>query len=303
MKQHSRQMQKPKEDKLINSIINVALIIIGIIVVYPLWIVLISSISDPAEISSGKVWILPKGINIEAYKILLENGDLWIGYRNSLLYTIFGTALQMLITTPAAFALAKKTLPGRRWLILFFLFTMYFSGGLIPTYFVVKDLGLVNTPWALILPGLVGPYNLVIARTYYENSIPEDMYEAARIDGAGTYRCFVQIALPLSVPVLAVMILNFALGHWNSYMNALVYISDDNIQTLQVFIKRITTQATTALESGAGNIDITELTDSIRKTQLLKYAVVVVSSIPMIMLYPFIQKHFVKGIMLGSVKE
>lgn len=296
-------MQKPKEDKLINSIINVALIIIGIIVVYPLWIVLISSISDPAEISSGKVWILPKGINIEAYKILLENGDLWIGYRNSLLYTIFGTALQMLITTPAAFALAKKTLPGRRWLILFFLFTMYFSGGLIPTYFVVKDLGLVNTPWALILPGLVGPYNLVIARTYYENSIPEDMYEAARIDGAGTYRCFVQIALPLSVPVLAVMILNFALGHWNSYMNALVYISDDNIQTLQVFIKRITTQATTALESGAGNIDITELTDSIRKTQLLKYAVVVVSSIPMIMLYPFIQKHFVKGIMLGSVKE
>lgn len=297
------QIKPCREDRILNIIITVLLAVIGFDALYPLWIVLISSVSDPGAISSGKVWILPRGINFEAYRILLENRDLWIGYRNSLLYTVFGTALQMIVTTPAAFALSRKTLPGRKWLILFFLFTMYFSGGLMPTYFVIKDLGLVNTPWALILPGLVGPYNLIIARTYFENSIPEEMYEAAKIDGASTYRCFLQIALPLAVPVLAVMILNFALGHWNSYMNAMIYINDDNIQTLQVFIKRITTQATTTLESTGGNINISELTESIRKIQLLKYAVVVVSSIPMIILYPFIQKHFVKGIMLGSVKE
>lgn len=302
-KQNINKIKKTKEDKILDYCIIVFCVLIGIFAFYPLWIVLISSISDPSYISAGKVWILPKGINFEAYKTLLGEKALWIGYKNSVLYTVFGTLLQMIITTPAAFALSKKTLPGRKFLILFFLFVLYFSGGTIPTYFLIKNLKLLNTPWALILPGLVGCYNLIIGRQYFENSIPEQIYDAAKLDGASMFQSFLYIALPLAKPVLAVMVLNFALGHWNSYFDAMIYINDDSIQTLQVIIKRITTVATTALESGDGTVRIEEIIRTIRQTQLLKYAVVVVSSLPMIILYPFVQKHFVKGIMIGSVKE
>lgn len=290
------------EDRILNTIITTLLVIIGFVTIYPLYLVVICSISDPTYISTGKVILFPRGLNIEAYKLLLETKDLWIGYRNSLFYTVVGTTLQMLVTTTAAFAMSRKTLPGRRFFMLFFLFTMYFSGGLIPTYFVIKDLGMVNTVWALIIPGLVGPYNLIIGRTYFETSIPEDIYESATIDGASITRYFWQFAVPLAVPVLAVMVLNFALGHWNSYFNAMIYISDDKIQTLQVFIKRITSQATATLESATGDVEIEEVIQSMRKTQLLKYAVVIVASVPMIALYPFIQKYFITGIMIGAVK-
>ena len=167
-------------------------------------------------------------------------------------------------------------------------------------YFVLKDMGLLNTVWVLIIPVLVGPYNLVISRSYFENSIPEELYEAAIVDGAGIFRYYHQFAIPLAVPVLAVMVLNFALGHWNSYFNAMIYISNDNIQTLQVFIKRITSQATATLDSG--EVSAEQMIESIRKTQLLKYAVVVVSSVPMIALYPFVQRYFIQGIMIGAVK-
>lgn len=302
MKQKNK-IKASKEDKILNIIIVVILVLIGIFTFYPLWIVLISSISDPSSISAGDVWILPKGLNFEAYKLLLSNKKIWTGYRNSLIYTVVGTTLQMIVTTPAAFALSRKTLPGRKFLIMFFLFIMYFSGGMIPSYLVIKNLHLLNTPWSIIIPTLVGPYNLIIARNYFENSIPEDIYDAAKLDGATMIDIFVKIAIPLSMPVLAVMVLNFALGHWNNYFNAMLYISDDKIQVLQVFIKQITSQATAVLESPNGMIAAEEIIASIRKTQLLKYAVVVVSSVPMIILYPFIQKHFVKGIMIGSVKE
>jgi len=302
-KRNKNKIKKPIQDIILNVCITVTCIIIGIVVFYPLWIVLISSISDPTYISSGEVWLLPKGINFEAYKTLLGEKALWIGYRNSLLYTIVGTTLQMLFTVPCAFALSKKTLPGRKFFILFFLFVLYFSGGLIPTYFVIKNLKLTNTPWALIIPGLVGLYNLIIGRNYFESSISEEIYDAAKLDGANMFQSFWYIAVPLAKPVLAVMVLNFALGHWNSYFDAMLYINDDSIQTLQVIIKRITTVATTGLEVGDGNVLLEDVIQQMRQTQLLKYAVVVVSALPMICLYPFIQKHFVKGIMLGSVKE
>ena len=295
-------IKPPRGDRILNTVIHILLILITIVTFYPLYIVMVCSISDPSFISTGEVFLFPKGLNVEAYKILLQTSEIWIGYRNSLFYTVAGTCLQMVVTTAAGFALSRKTLPGRRFFVLFFLFTMYFSGGLIPTYFLIKDLGLVNTVWVLIIPGLVGPYNLVISRTYFENSIPEEIYESAVIDGASMIRYYHQFALPLAVPVLAVMVLNFALGHWNSYYSALIYISDDNIQTLQVFIKRITQQASTAVEGAGGTVEIEEVVASIRRTQLLKYAVVIVSSLPMIMLYPFIQKYFIQGIMIGAVK-
>ena len=292
-----------REDRILDIVILVILIVIGIVVLYPLWIVFISSISDPTAISAGEVWILPKGINFEAYKLLLANKEIWIGYRNSLVYTTVTTILQMIVTTSAAYALSKKDLPGRKFLILFFLFIMYFSGGMIPTYLVIKNLGMINTPWSLILPTLLGPYNLILARNYFENSIPEEIFDAASIDGADSFHSFYRIAIPLAKPVLAVMVLNFALGSWNNYFNAMIYITDDKLQTLQVAIKNITTQATSSLELGSTMTNIEDVIDSIRQTQLLKYAVVVVSAVPMIILYPFVQKHFVNGIMLGSVKE
>lgn len=300
---NQNKIKKTKQDKILNIIIVIACVIIGIFSFYPLWIVLISSISDPTAISNGEVWLLPKKINFEAYKTLLSEKSLWVGYRNSLMYTVFGTILQMLFTAPCAYALSRKTLPGRRFIIIFFLFVLYFSGGLIPTYFLLKNLHLLNTPWALIIPGLVGLYNLIIGRNYFESSIPEEIYDAAKMDGCNWIQIFIHIAMPLAKPVLAVMALNFALGHWNNYFDAMIYINDDSIQTLQVIIKRITMAATTVLESADGHIKMGELIASIRQTQLLKYAVVVVSSVPMICLYPFIQKYFVKGIMLGSVKE
>ena len=290
-----------REDRILDGFIHVILIIVAILTAYPLYIVLISSFSDPTYISAGKVWLFPRGINVDAYKILLDTKEIWIGYRNSLLYTVFGTMMQMVVTTAAAFALSRHTLPGRKALNFLFLFTMYFSGGMIPTYLVIKNLNMINTVWSLIIPVLVGPYNLIIARNYFENSIPEEIFESASIDGASIIRYFVQFAVPLAVPVLAVMTLNFALGHWNNYFNAMIYISNDNIQTLQVFIKRITMQATTSLETSNG-IDLEMVVEQVRKKQLLKYAVVIVSSVPMIMLYPLIQRYFIQGIMLGSVK-
>lgn len=287
-------------DRILDCFIIGMLVIIAVVAFYPLYLVLICSFSDPAFISSGDVWIVPRGLNFDAYKILLDTREVWVGYRNSLFYTIVGTAMQMIVTTAAGFAVSRKTLPGRRFLMFIFLFPMYFSGGLIPTYLVIKDAGMINTVWALIVPVMVGYYNLILARNYYENSIPEELFESASVDGASTIRYFVQFAIPLSVPVLAVMTLNFALGHWNKYFDAMIYISNDNIQTLQVFIKRITMQATSALDGGTANAEA--LVEQIRQKQLLKYAVVIVSTVPMILLYPFIQKYFVQGIMMGAVK-
>ncbi len=289
-----------KGDRVLDVFIILTLVIIGIVVTYPIWLVMIASISDPSYISLGKVWLLPKGLNLDAYRKLYATREIWIGYRNSLFYTIVGTTLQMIVTTSAAYALSRPRLPFKRVLSLYFLFIMYFSGGMIPTYFVVKDLGMVNTVWALLLPGIFGPYNLVICRSYFENAIPEEIFESAQMDGASQFRCFVQLAVPLAKPTLAVMVLNFALGHWNSYFNALLYISNDNIQSLQVFIKRITQQAAAQVDLSSANMNA--VIEQIRETQLLKYAIVVVSTLPMIMLYPLIRRYFISGMMIGAIK-
>lgn len=297
-------IKESKGDRVLNNIITVLLVIITIVVAYPLYLVLIASFSDPAYISTGQVVLFPKGLNIEAYKILLDTKEIWIGYRNSLFYTFFGTLFQMIATSAAAYAVSKRTLPGRSFFNIFFIFTMYFSGGMIPTYLVLKDFGMINTVWSLLIPNMLGPYNLIICRNYFEHSIPQTLYESAEIDGAGHIMTFLKFGIPLAKPVLAVSALNFALGHWNAYFNAMIYISNDDIQTLQVFIKRITMQASTGLDSGGGaGLRTEDIIANLRQTQLLKYAVVVVSALPMIILYPFIQQYFVKGIMIGSVKE
>lgn len=295
-------IRESKGDRVLNVVITVILVLVAIVVFYPLYLTIIASFSEPIYISTGKVFLLPRGWNVDAYKMLLDTREIWIGYRNSLFYTVVGTAIHMIITATAAYAVSKSNLPGRGFFNIFFIFTMYFTGGVIPTYLVLRQFKMINTIWCMLIPAAFGPYNLIIIRNYFENSIPNEIYESAEIDGAGHIQTFIKFAMPLAKPVLAVALLNFALGVWNTYFNAMIYISNDNIQVLQVFIKRITATAVAGLEGGASGITTEAVVESVRKTQLLKYAVVVVSSVPMICLYPFIQRYFVKGIMIGSVK-
>ena len=293
-------IRESRGDQILNVFITAILLVILVVVFYPLYLTIIASFSEPAYISTGKVFLFPRGLNVDAYKLLLDTREIWIGYRNSIFYTVVGTALHMVVTSMAAYAVSKQALPGRGFFNVLFIFTMYFSGGVIPTYLVLRQFKMINTVWCMLIPGVFGPYNMIIIRNYFENSIPTEIYESAEIDGAGHIQTFLKFAIPLAKPVLAVSLLNFAISQWNTYFNAMIYITNDDIQTLQVFIKRITAQAVTSLEGGGLTTDA--IVESVRKTQLLKYAVVVVSSVPMICLYPFIQRYFVKGIMIGSVK-
>lgn len=275
------------------------LFFITFIALYPLWFVLIASFSKPGFIASGQVVLLPKGFTLNAYRKLLRTSSIWLGYRNSLFYTVFGTLINMLVTIPCAYALSRPLLPGRKLFSFLFIFTMYFSGGLIPNYMLYTQLHLTNTIWVLLLPGAVNVFNLIIARSFFDSSIPEALLEATKIDGGSYTRFFLSVALPLSKAMLAVLVLFYALGHWNSYFNAMVYIHDMNIQTLQVIIKGITATLDTSVMD---TLEFEEIERIVEEKQLLKYSIVVVSVVPMMCLYPFIQKYFISGIMIGAIK-
>ena len=290
---------RSRGDKILDGGIIALMAVITVCALYPLWFVLIASFSDPTAISNGKVIFWPVGVNTSAYGKLFRTAKIWIGYRNSLLYTVFGTLINLLVTVSAGFALSRKTLPGRRALLVFFIITMYVSGGTIPSYLLMKSLGLLNTVWAILLPGAMSVYNMIIARSFFESGIPESIYESATIDGAGWLRCYTRFAIPLSKPMIAVLTLFFALGHWNSYFNAMIYISNEKIQVLQVIIKQITANISAAL---AESMTDAEMIRQVQEKQLLKYAVVVVSVVPMVLLYPFVQRYLIQGIMIGAVK-
>lgn len=290
---------RSRGDKVLDGGIIALMVIITVCTLYPLWFVLIASFSNPTAISNGKVIFWPVGMNTSAYGKLFRTAKIWIGYRNSLLYTVFGTFINLLVTVSAGFALSRKTLPGRRALLVFFIITMYVSGGTIPSYLLMKSLGLLNTVWAILLPGAMSVYNMIIARSFFESGIPESIYESATIDGAGWLRCYTRFAIPLSKPMIAVLTLFFALGHWNSYFNAMIYISNEKIQVLQVIIKQITANISSAL---AESMTDAEMIKQVQEKQLLKYAVVVVSVVPMVLLYPFVQRYLIQGIMIGAVK-
>lgn len=286
-------------DRLFNAIIIAMLGVTVLVTLYPMYYVLIASVSHPLFISTGQVLLIPKGLNTHAYSALLEDARIWLGYRNSLFYTTVGTSLNLLVTLPCAYALSRPKLPGRKAFFFFFIFTMYFSGGVTPTYLLVSRLNLINTVWIMIIPGSVGVFNLLIARNFFQENIPEELYDSARIDGASVTRFFIGFVLPLSKAIIAVLALFFALSRWNDYFNALIYLQDDNLQTLQVIIRSITAKLDTSMVE---SIDPGKVSAIIQKKQLLKYAVVVVSIAPMLLLYPVIQRYFVTGIMLGAVK-
>ncbi|WP_243459525.1 carbohydrate ABC transporter permease [Metabacillus bambusae] len=294
-----RTTRRSKEDKVFD-LINIFLVaIMVILVVYPLYFIVIASISNPNMIYEGKVWFLPKDITFEGYQRIFNDSKIWLGYKNSIIYTFVGTIVNVTFTLMAAYALSRRDLYGRNLIMFLFLFTMFFSGGLIPTYLVVKDLGLLNTMWALILPKAVAVWNVIVARTYFQTSIPNELLEAAKMDGCSDAKFFWKIVVPLSKPIVAVMVLFYAVGHWNSYFDALIYLNNEDLYPLQLILRNILIQneASTQMIS-----DLDSLAAKQRVSELIKYGVIIVASIPLLILYPFVQKYFVKGVMIGGIK-
>lgn len=294
-----KKSNKVRQDVGINFVIHTILIIFGLLCLYPIWFVLIASISEPSAIINGDVIFWPKNITLAAYEALSKYPEIFLGYRNSLFYMFFGTGITLLGILPCAYALSRKELVGRKLWNTLVVLSMYFSGGLIATYLLHKSIGWLDTIWVLVTPGLFMAYYLILARNSFE-SLPEAMREAAFIDGADDFRYFIQFVIPLSKAMIAVIFLFRALGWWNSYMQFLIYIDTPELQSLQVIVNQITTKLSSALSDGAS---IDEAIQADKTKELLKYSVVVITALPFCLLYPFIQKYFNTGIMLGSVKE
>ncbi|MDL2231990.1 carbohydrate ABC transporter permease [Ruminococcaceae bacterium OttesenSCG-928-L11] len=293
---------KPTRGDRVYDVINtVLLVVLGLLVLYPLYFVLIASISNPDAVNSGKIIFYPMGVTFEGYQKLFEDSRIWIGYRNTILYTVVGTTLNVSITLLAAYPLSRTDLDGRKYITFFFLFTMFFNGGLIPTFLVVQSLGLYNTPWVLVLLGAVSVYNMLIARSFFENSIPQDLHEAAAIDGCGNIGFFFRIVLPLSKALIGVMVIYYGVTHWNQYFNALIYVSKREYQPLQMVLREILIQ-NSATQMAFDESMMEELLRRERYAELIKYGVIVVASLPILCVYPFVQKYFEKGVMIGAVK-
>jgi putative aldouronate transport system permease protein len=279
---------------------NIALLsLVLVIVLYPIIYVVSASLSNPTLVLQGQVWLLPKELSLEAYRRVFENADIMIGYRNTILYTVVGTFVNIVMTTAGAYPLSRRDFYGRNAIMAFFVFTMFFSGGIIPTYLVIKSLGIINTFWVMILPGAVSVFNLIIMRTFFQNTIPLELQESAFMDGSTNTRILVSIVLPLSMPIIAVLILYYAVGHWNAFFNALIYLSDRNQYPLQLFLREILIQnQMEEMMSG----DTQSMVEQQNLAEGLKYAIIVVSSLPVLILYPALQKYFEKGIMIGAIK-
>ncbi len=286
---------------IINSIL---VILITLVIMYPLYFCVIASFSDPNKVALGRTYLWIKGFSLEAYSYVIKNRGLWIGYRNSIIYTILGTLYNLLLTIPMAYVLTKKYLPFRGLISWYFFITMYISGGLIPTYLNIKSLGLIDNPLVLIIGSGVSCYNLIVARQYFSSSIPQDIYEAAYIDGASEGKAFMKIAMPLAKPIIAVMALYYGTAHWNSYYNALLYIRDEKYMPLQLVLRKILLLGEMALSDieFATEEQVEYLVHILNVSQGMKYAIVFIASAPMLIAYPFAQKYFTKGIMIGAVK-
>jgi len=249
-------------------------------------------------VNQGQVLFFPKKINWLGYQRIFENSEIWIGYKNTILYSVFGTALNLAVTLPAAYALSRKYFRPRRVIMVLFVFTMYFSGGMVPTYMLVKSLHLLNTPWIMIIMGALSVFNLIITRTFFESSIPEELYEAAVLDGCSHFRYFTTIVLPLSKAVIAVITLYYLVGHWNSFFTPLLYLNSDSLQPLQIVLRDIllSNQAMAGTTGDGASGYAQQAADQ------MKYGVIIVSSLPVLCVYPFIQKYFEKGALIGAVK-
>ena len=284
-------------DKIFYAINGVFLLLVALIVLYPLYFIIIASISDPDAVLGGKVVLYPVQITFAGFAKIMERTDVWRGYLNTIIYTLLTVVLSLLVTIPAGWALSRKTIPGKKGLMIYFIIPMFFGGGLIPFYNVMSALHLINTIWAVILPAILSVWNLFMTKTFFESSIPEGLIEAAKIDGAGQFKIFSAVVIPLSKAVIAVMALYYAVGQWNSYFNAMIFLQDETKYPLQLVLKEILI----ASESTVGGSGETIL-EQYRLANQLKYVSVIVSSLPVLCLYPFVQKYFAQGVMIGSLK-
>ena len=293
--------RKPRStgDRVFDWCVYILLALVLVIILYPLYFVLIASFSDPLEVIAGNVSFLPVRANLESYRLGFKNSQVMTGYRDTILYTLAGTSLNILMSICAAYPLSRPKLKGKGFGLAMMVFTMFFSGGMIPTYIIISDLGILDTFWVMILPTALSVYNVMIMRTFFSTSIPRELEEAAVVDGASHLRILGSVILPLSKPILAVMVLYYAVSHWNSYFNALLYLSDQNRYPLQLILRAILIQNQASEESFS---EIGNTYNRMLLSETMKYALIIVSSVPVLILYPFLQKYFVQGVMIGSVK-
>lgn len=293
-------IKEPRGDRIFGAVVFVIVTLLMLIVLYPLVYVLSCSVSSPTAVGAGEVVLLPKGFTLMGYRRVFQEPDILLGYKNTLFYTIIGTAINLFVTVPAGYMLSKKEVPGRNLFMFLFMFTMYFSGGMIPSFLLVRSLHLYDTRAVLVILGAFSTYNCIICRTFFA-ALPHELEEAAAIDGCSTVRTFIQIVLPLSQALLGVMVLYFAVGHWNSYFNAMIYVNNEKYKPLQLILRRILIleQASSNMMEGGGDEYAAE---QFKLKELIKYAVIVVSSLPVLVLYPFLQKYFAQGVMIGSIK-
>ncbi len=286
-------------DEVFYKVINVVLFLLLCVSLYPLFFIVSASFSDPAEVAAGNVILFPKGFSLLGYKAVFEHKSVMTGFMNSGIYVLFGTMINITLTMFAAYALARKTLPGKKIILFIFTLTMIFSGGMIPTYIVVKNLGIMNTRWAMLLPSAITIYFLIIARTFIQTSIPDELHEAMVIDGGDDFQFFFHVVLPLSKSLLAVLTLFYAVQHWNVYFDAFLYLSDKELHPIQLFLRDILI-ANSMDASMATSLDDAMGLEKVQ--ELIKYSLIVVSTLPIVIIYPFVQKYFVHGVMIGSVK-
>lgn len=301
-------MKKRKKISLFDLCNVLFMLLVMVIILYPLYFTVIASISDAKAVAMGEVIWLPMDFTLDAYKHVFTYEQIWIGYLNTIIYTVFGTIFNLLLTIPTAYMLSKKYLPGRNGIMVLFLITMYFGGGMVPSYLLIKGLGLLDTRFVLILVGGISVYNLIVTKTYFSTSVSESLYEAAQIDGAGEIKRFVSIGLPLAKPIIAVMVLYYAVGHWNSYFDALIYVNKKELEPLQLVLRKVLIMNQNALNKAimTENVDAEQLHLAARQAYAaytMKYAMVFIASLPLLIAYPFVQKHFVKGVMIGAIKE
>lgn len=299
----TKAVKRCREDVIFDTVIFILLTLILFVVAYPLYWVIISSFSDPTAVSAGKVLLRPIGFTLKGYAEVFKNSQVMRGFFNSIVITFVGVCVNLAVTLPTAYALSRDNFSGKKPITIFYMITMFFGGGMIPTYLVVKNMQLLNTIWALVLPGCLSVYNMIVARTFFKSNISEELYEAGEIDGCTQSRFFFQIALPLSKAIIAIMVLYYGVGHWNSYFSALLYISDQDKYPLQLVLRNILITNQTALSQTATTAAArAALQEQQQLIDVMKYSLIIISSVPVLIMYPLVQKHFVKGVMIGSVK-
>ncbi len=282
------------------DIVNISLLVlVTFLVLYPLYFIVIASFSEPDAINTGKVFLFPVGFNTTGYSRIFSEPSIWTAYKNTILYTTFGTCINIILTMSFAYPLSRKEFFARKFLTFFMMFTMYFSGGLIPTYLLMRSLGLYNTPYVMVLLPALNVFNVIIAKTNIKNTIPEELFEAASIDGCSHFTFFFKVVFPLSQTIIAVLVLYYGVAHWNEFMNGLIYLRDESLYPLQLVLRGILIQNQAAADMMG---DVESLLEQQRAAELIKYGLIIVSTLPVLVIYPFLQKYFAKGVMMGSVK-